>query len=454
MPSLPRCVAWVACALAPAVCACGGDPATAGPPDASPLVPHDAAGETGAATAEGGSARSFALASGGVQLVVTGSPLGLQITPANLADDDDAIEIHQEFYGVPWDAFQAGTAPPAEWATLMNSLAASAKAAGKPVFLSVSMLNGGRDHLASKTLVQDGEVKAQDGWSTACYDFRSAPDGAALRQAYLHYVAWMIDAFSPRWLNVAVEVNLFFEKCPAAIGGVVDVANAAYDMAKAKNGGLVVFPSFQIDHLYGYSSDSCSDPSSDPTTRDACFDRAYAQIAPLERDRFAMSTYPMLAAFAGPADLPADWFTRGAKRAGERPLVAETGWNSTSMVVLPRGAACWTAFTGTPADEATYLGRVLDAAQAAGMDLVNWWSDRDLVVAPLMTDCPCTFDATWCSVLDVFRGAASDAGPDTQVQGELALKAFGTMGLRGYDGTLKAEVYSRWMAARSMTLAP
>jgi hypothetical protein len=52
------------------------------------------------------------------------------------------------------------------------------------------------------------------------------------------------------------------------------------------------------------------------------------------------------------------------------------------------------------------------------------------------------------------RGPASDAGPDTQVQGEVALKAFGTMGLRGYDGTLKAEVYSRWMAARSMTLAP
>jgi hypothetical protein len=392
-----------------------------------------------------GPSRSFALASGGVQLVVTGSPLGLQITPANLADDNDAIEVHQEFYGIPWDAFEAGTSPPPEWVALMGSIASAARATEKPVFLSLTMLNGGRSELAAKTVVDSGNVKSQDGWSTLCYDFHAAPDAATVKQGYLRYVGWMIDEFSPRWLNVAVEVNLFFEKCPAAIDGLVEVANAAYDAAKAKRADLIVFPSFQIDHLYGYSSDSCPSTSQ----RSDCFDAAYAKIAPLKRDRFAMSTYPMYSQFQTPDDLPIDWFSRGPARGGERPLVAETGWNSSSIVVQPRSGACAKVFTGSEADEAKYLGRVLDAAQTGGIELVNWWSDRDLVVDALMTDCPCTFDSTWCAVLDIFRGPATDAGPDTQAQGELGLKAFGVMGLRAYDGTVKPDVYARWTAARA-----
>jgi hypothetical protein len=452
------CCTWALVAGLVGVLGCGdgggGDAprdAGAGAPDAASNSAKEGGGGAPSNGAEASSpadasaSRSFALATGGVQLLVRGPALGLQVTPANLADDDDVLEVHQEFYGIPWDAFEAGNPPPPEWVALMDSLASSARATGKPVFLSVTMLNGGRRELAAKTVIDSGQVKSQDGWSSPCYDFHSAPDASAVEQGYLRYVAWMIDEFSPRWLNVAIEVNLFFEKCPAAVDGLVAVANAAYDAAKAKRADLIVFPSFQIDHLYGYSTDSCPSPSQ----RSTCFDAAYAQIAPLKRDRFAMSTYPMLGQFQTPNDLPIDWFTRGASRGGERPLVAETGWDSSSIVVQLRGGACASVLTGTEADEAAYLGRVLDAAQTGDIELVNWWSDRDLVVAPLMTDCPCTFDATWCAVLDIFRGPATDGGPDAQEQGELGLKAFGVMGLRAYDGTVKPDVYARWTAART-----
>jgi hypothetical protein len=426
--------------------------AEAGADTGSPGSPGDAGGSDGGvvSASDGGPARSFALASGGVQLVVSTPPLGLQITPANLGEDDDVLEIHQEFYGIPWQSFQAGNPPPAEWTAMMDSIAGAAKATGKPVFLSITPLNGGRDHLAARTYIDSGEVKSQDNWSSACYDFDSAPDAASIKQAYLRYEAWMIDEFAPRWLNVAVEANLFFEKCPSAVHGLVTMSNAAYDAAKAKNAAMVVFPSIQIDHLYGYSSDSC--PS--PAQRATCFDQAYAQIAPLKRDRFAMSTYPMLNQFQTPADLPIDWFTRGASRGGERPLIAETGWNSASIVVKPRAGACTTIFTGSEPDEAAYLGRVLDAAVSGNIELVNWWSDRDLLDARLMTDCPCTFDTTWCAVLDIFRGPANDAGPDTQLLGELTLKAFGVMGLRDYAGAKKTNVYARWAAARATPWKP
>src|ERR1700689_1702042 len=46
---------------------------------------------------DAGAPRSFRLASGGVQLLVTGPAVGFQITPSNLATDVDIIEVHQEY---------------------------------------------------------------------------------------------------------------------------------------------------------------------------------------------------------------------------------------------------------------------------------------------------------------------------------------------------------------------
>ena len=423
------------CLLASVVIACSSPHAALdGGADApAPDAPPDAA------------THPLLLAAGGLQVLTTGPDLGLQLTPADLDEDADVLELHQEFYGVPWEAFVAGTAPPRAWVAMMDRIAASARATGRPVFLSISMLNGGRDQLAARTTVDgNGHVGSQDGWASKCYDFATAPDAAAYRQAYLRYASWMTDRFAPRWLNLAIEVNLFFEHCPAAAAGLIDVANAAYDAAKARDPSLSVFPSIQIDHLYGYDPASCTDAAQ----RDACFDRNYAQIAPLHRDRFAMSSYPIPLGGMSVATLPPDWFSRGAARAGEPMLIAETGTIATSLVVKPRDAACLTVFTNTEADVTAYLARVLADARALRMDLATWWSDRDLVVPELMTACPCTFDTTWCAVLDAFRGPATTAGPDTQLLGELSLKAFGTMGLRTYDGQKKPH-YALWNAARA-----
>jgi hypothetical protein len=332
----------------------------------------------------------------------------------------------------------------------MDRLAASAKQAGAPVFLSISMLDGQRQHLAAKTRVEAGSVKTTDGWSAACYDFGAAPDAASKKRAYLSYVAYMVDKFRPAYLNVAIEVNLFFEKCPSATSGLIDVINSTYDAVKAQSPSTAVFPSIQIDHLYGYSKDSCPDPSQ----RDQCFDDAYAVLAPIRRDRFAMSTYPFMNEIGTPDQLPADWFSRGAARGSETPLVAETGWLSTDLVVRAKDGTCPTVFTFDEAESGRYLGRVLSDAEATGMDLVTWWSDRDLVVNDLMTNCPCSFDTTWCTVLDIFRGPASTGTVDTQLYGELLLKAFGTMGIRDYSGAPKPSHFALWSDVRKRPFVP
>jgi hypothetical protein len=191
----------VGACVATGLVGCGSNSAIAGPGDASADVGSDATTDSSGLDApaevseasEGGSTRSYLMASGGVQLVVGGPGIGLQITPANLADDAEVIEVHQEFYGVPWNEFQAGSPPPAAWTAQMDQIAGFAKTTTKPVFLSISMLSGGRDSLAARTVIQNGMVQAQNNWAAHCYDFASASDGAALKQAYLAYVGWMVD---------------------------------------------------------------------------------------------------------------------------------------------------------------------------------------------------------------------------------------------------------------------
>ena len=378
------------------------------------------------------------MASTGVQILPGSQPL-IQIGAANVNDDADVVSVHQDFYGVPWDEFEANTPPPGEWVAALDLILQHA--AGHEVFLSLSLVQGtSRQYLADKTVIQNGLVTTQGNWSVRCYDFASMADGASKKQAYLRYVDYMVRKFRPRWVNVAVEMNLF-GPCGSAWNGLRDVANAAYDAAKAAQPNVVAFPSIQIDFLYGYTG--C------PTgmTRDQCYEANYAQLANLKRDRFAISTYPYLIdAIKTVPNLPADWFTRGGDRGGERTVVAETGWLSTNAAGVLNGQ-CLTALTATEADQAAYLDRLLGDAQAHGMDLVTWWSDRDLVPVPVMTNCPCTFDQMWCAIVAAFR-MAGGSDPMAQFYAEMTLKIFGTMGLRSYDGTPHAATMARWQQAR------
>ena len=97
-----------------------------------------------------GPTRSYRLASSGSQLVVSGAETGLLLTDADLPTDVEVVAVHQEYYGVPWDAFAGGAAPPSVWAGRMSRISSSARAAGKQVFLSVSPLDGNRSSLAPR----------------------------------------------------------------------------------------------------------------------------------------------------------------------------------------------------------------------------------------------------------------------------------------------------------------
>jgi hypothetical protein len=262
--TLALAVSWIA--------ACGDDGGDVGA-DAQVDAQPDAPGPT----------RTYALASTGMQIQLDG---GFQLGDANLANDADVISIHQDFYGLPWDAFLASAAPPAAWVAKMDSLQQHAAATGKPIFLSLAPLAGDRVHLAPKAVADGTSFKTVDNWAAQCYDLSTAADGPQLIAAYARYVDWMVRKFQPKWVNVAVEINLFQPCGASAWSGIVSLERAAYDAAKAAAPAVPAFMSIQLDHLYGVADGSC--PA--PMTQDQCYDAHYALLADLKRDRFAVST--------------------------------------------------------------------------------------------------------------------------------------------------------------------
>jgi hypothetical protein len=388
--------------------------------------------------------RAYRLASAAVQL---DPAAGVVFADPELAGDVDVINVHQDFFGVPWEAFATNTSPPAAWAAKMTELAQQAHATGKPIFLALAPLDGDRTHLAPNAVTTTTGFDVVHGWKPACYDLATAADGASLRIAYAHYVDYMARLFQPRWTNIAVEVSLFHLTCTAAWPGMVALERDAYDAAKLAAPTAPAFPSIQIDILYGRVG--CSPPK----TAEECYEIEYAAIAGLKRDRFAISTYPYnFAGFAHPDAVPGDYFGRAARRGGETLLIAETGWLATSIVVTDENARCLTALASTPAEQADYFDRVVDAGIANDVELITWISNRDFLIPQVMTDCPCTFSPAWCGVIDFVRGQA--ATPVGKRDAEVSFKVFGTMGIRDHAGNPRQPIYDRWVAARALPVGP
>ena len=133
-------------------------------------------------------------------------------------------------------------------------------------------------------------------------------------------------------------------------------------------------------------------------------------------------------------------------------MIAEVGWLSDSIVAQASTGQCFTAITTDESLEARLSrpGARRCRHRTDGPGDVDFRSGPP--VAPLMGECGCQQSAEWCTVRDIFRGPPPTGTVDSQLAGELLLKAFGTMGLRTYNGTVKPDVYRRWQQARALPI--
>ena len=97
-------------------------------------------------------------------------------------------------------------------------------------------------------------------------------------------------------------------------------------------------------------------------------------------------------------------------------------------------------------EQTTYLNRIVKEADEHDIDLVTWWSHRDLLPSGISSTCNYQgLPWVWRVSMRLFQESFGC------YLGDIVFKLWGTMGIRNYDGDPK-EVYARWYAARKRPL--
>lgn len=396
----------------------------------------------------GMAARPFDMAATAVQLVPLSEEPYRNGTPSNplssLTPDVDVITLYPEHLGIPFDEFSQGPniSSSHPWTVRMTQLAADALATGKPLMIELGFIRTG---LVDRAVDDGGELRIETNWAPVCYDF-TQPGAAALGQAYTNYAVWMANTFTPKYLVNFIEVNLYHADCggsTASWNALVDIQKSAYDAIKAIHPQMRVFPSIYLEALYdrelhGWNSEH------------------YSAITELNRDLIGISSYSYGLTredgqFVNPYDLPADYLVRIKLRHPEESLaIAETGWNSSSISIGDPDFCIQNFPYSQESFLRDYLQFVFASAHYGEFEIVNWFSMPDPSARNVLDTCyvratppyaECTGDP-WCMVINYMKDNTWQGS--SELFSELVQKAFGSIGLKYYDGVEKQEVMQVW----------
>jgi hypothetical protein len=188
------------------------------------------------------------------------------------------------------------------------------------------------------------------------------------------------------------------------------------------------------------------------------FDTAqYAAMANVKRDRFGISSYPASLSLPNgfkitPYNLPADYLARVKHRypLEKRLVITETGWLGQSFNLQNQGSFYGPVVYTSVEFPILYLQYLLYFGWLENVEVITWWSDRDLIDAKVMNTCyppvppgssSCGADP-WC--LEVAQFQADYAAYWSPVEAELIFKVYGTMGLRDYQGNARPVLMDLW----------
>jgi hypothetical protein len=349
-------------------------------------------------------------------------------------DEVDLLSLHlDDFWGIPWDSFKANVPPPASWAAKWQGVKNAAQASGKTLYLSISPL-GSRITLTRKV---DVSGNTQDNWAPAnadgCYLFSSDSNADTYKTAYVNYLEYLIALIQPKFLSPAIEINILFTKCPTEKDAWIKWYSDVYTNLKTAHPDLVIFPTFQLEHLYGVADAASACQNGLPYS--ACFEQRLAEILPIPGDRIAFSSYPTAWEFSG-EPRPSDTFTKVQSATSRKIWISETGWPAVKVLAQygDQSTACGPDLVpASIADDAMldrYLSWLLEEARTKRFEAVVWWLHRDFLDGTVASACPCPGTNDTCTLTSAFRAVSPTA--------ELLLRVFGNMGLRYYDDTPRA----------------
>lgn len=327
----------------------------------------------------------------------------------------DLVSVHQDFFGIPWDAFLAGEEPPAFWVDQLIGIYNSVTALGAGTYLSLTPFGGTRSSLAPKPKWIDDHPEIEE-WHTECFDFSDSSAGESYSRAYFDYVDFMVELFQPEYLTTIIEMNIYQFTCEDEWPSAIQLQNALYDHIKARYPKLIAFPTFVLEQAWG-QWDGC------PPLNEACLAEKMAEYSKIKMDRFGVSDYPYHRSIDMPA-VPDEYYTTVGELAPAGVVFGETGYaNRALRAPLFPGGDCIDILQSDDNRQVGFMEQLFRLANEQKWDLVTWWSLKDFIPNEMYGICPCEFQNVWCAIYDAFE----------QQNLLIAWLGWGSMGIYDYD---------------------
>jgi hypothetical protein len=269
-------------------------------------------------------------------------------------------DIAQITQGVPWRALLADTSAAELVRRDLKELAFLYHSRRLPLIVQLDVTDGlARDREAPELVALGRSITEP-----------------AVQQRYREYVAAIDSILHPEYLGLAAETNLVRAIAPANVyAGVRTIAAAGENTLVAQNSVAKRFVSVQVETAWGRLPDVGHFVGIDTDRADF----PYIKV-------LGLSSYPFLAGFNNPGDVPVDYYARlNESSATKLPmLVAEGGWSSASV----------TGVTSSPEKQALWITRQMQLADRAALVAVTQISFTDLDLS--------TYPVTPGSILPLF----------------------------------------------------
>ncbi len=258
----------------------------------------------------------------------------------------DAAILHMS---VPWAGLLQGQAPEALLEANGVGLAEYFRGKNLPLTVTIDVTDGLNRAAEAPELVAAGRSITEP----------------AVQQLYAGYARELVRVLQPEFVGLAAETNLIRAAAPAPVyAAVVTMANAAAQQIRGLGSGAKLYVSVQVEVAWGRLGGV-------PAAFEGV-ERDFADFPFVEA--LGLSSYPYLAGFAEPEELPLDYYERVADGRPIPLLVVEGGWPSESAA----------GFVSSPAEQSRYLRR--HAEIAAKAPVIRWFqlsfTDLDLTAFP------------------------------------------------------------------------
>lgn len=280
------------------------------------------------------------------------SDLPPHLTIPEVLQTIDSISRHGDaalmVVDVPWVALLADSSPSLLIRRDQYPVALRFQQRGLPLVATIEPANGLDRKAESDVLVKLGRSISEP----------------AVQRVYRDYAVAFDSILHPTYLTLAVETNLIRLAAPPSLyASLVTMTNAAAQQIRATGSTTKLMVSVQVDVAWGKIGGG-SYVGIDKDRADFPFVQA-----------LGLSSYPYLAGFTTPEDIPLDYYSRLVAGNVLPMLVVEGGWTSGAV----------TGVTSTPDLQARYIRRqmqIADNARLVGVFQITF-TDFDMASFPV-----------------------------------------------------------------------